>query len=130
MLRLNIVGHLGKDCNTNHVNGKNVINFSVAHSEKFKDSTGVQKEKTIWVDCAYWTDRTAIAPYLKKGQLVYAEGIPDLKNYTKNDGTPGSSLTMRILGVQLLGGSTKNESGEGSQQLAEMETSGSDDLPF
>lgn len=130
MLRLNIVGHLGKDCTNNQVNGKNVINFSVAHSEKFKDSSGVQKEKTIWVDCAYWTDRTAIAPYLKKGQLVYAEGIPDLKNYTKNDGTPGSSLTMRILGVQLLGGSNKSDNGEGSQQLVAMETSGSDDLPF
>lgn len=123
MLKLNIVGHLGKDCSQNLVNGKNVMNFTVAHSEKFKDAAGIQKEKTIWVDCSYWTDRTAIAPFLKKGQLIYAEGIPDLKNYTKNDGTPGSSLTLRVLGIQLLG------SGPKSDQEA-VETSGSDDLPF
>ena len=71
MLKLQTIGHLGKDCTTNVVNGKNVINFSVAHSEKYKDSAGVQKEKTLWVECAYWTERAAIAPYLKKGQQVY-----------------------------------------------------------
>ncbi len=132
MLKLNIVGHLGKDCTNNQVNGKNVINFSVAHSEKFKDNTGQPKEKTIWVDCAYWTDRTAIAPYLKKGQLIYAEGVPDLKNYTKNDGTPGSSMTLRVLGIQLLGSSVKSETANGdiTQTNEGIETSGSDDLPF
>ena len=97
MLKLQVIGHLGKDCITNAVNGKNVINFSIAHSEKFKDSAGIQKEKTIWVECAYWTDRIAIAPYLKKGQMVYADGIPDQRVYTKNDGSQGISLTLRVL---------------------------------
>jgi len=63
---MQVIGNLGKDCVTNLVNGKNVINFNVAHTEKFRDAKGEQKEKTVWVDCAYWTDRTAIAPYLKK----------------------------------------------------------------
>jgi hypothetical protein len=70
MIKLQVIGHLGKDCTTNVVSGKNVINFSVAHSEKFKDSMGNQKEKTTWVECACWAERTAIAPYLKKGQSV------------------------------------------------------------
>ncbi|MFM9815993.1 single-stranded DNA-binding protein, partial [Streptomyces scabiei] len=56
-----------------------------------------------WVDCAYWTDRTAIAPYLKKGTQVYVEGTPDVRTYTKQDGTNGAALTLRILSVQLLG---------------------------
>lgn len=104
MIKLQIIGNLGKDCVVNNVNGKNVINFNVAHTEKFKDAQGIQKDKTIWVDCAYWTDRTAIAPYLKKGTLVYAEGQPDIRSYTAKDGTPGSSLSLRISSVQLLGG--------------------------
>jgi single-strand DNA-binding protein len=106
MIKLQVIGNLGKDCVTNTVNGKNVINFNVAHTEKFKDSQGNQKDKTIWVECAYWTDRTGIAPYLKKGTQVYAEGTPEVRTYPKNDGTTGVSLTLRVLNVQLLGGRT------------------------
>ena len=103
MIKLMVIGNLGKDCIVNQVNGKNVINFSVAHTEKFKDSSGAQREKTTWVECAYWTDRTGIAPYLKKGTQIYAEGSPEVRTYQTQDGKSGASLTMRVLNVQLLG---------------------------
>src|SRR6201996_5143986 len=103
MIKLQVIGNLGKDCVTNTVNGKNVINFNVAHTEKFRDAQGNQKDKTIWVECAYWTDRTGVAPYLKKGTQVYAEGTPEVRTYPKNDGTTGVSLTLRVQSVQLLG---------------------------
>lgn len=112
MIKLQVIGNLGKDCITNTVNGKSVINFSVAHTEKFRDSSGQQKEKTTWVECAYWTDKTGIAPYLKKGTQVYAEGTPEVRNFTRNDGTAGASLTMRVFGVQLLGGGNRNDQTE------------------
>jgi single-strand DNA-binding protein len=64
------------------------------------------------VECAYWTDRTGIAPYLKKGTQVYAEGTPEVRTYPKNDGTTGISLTLRVQTVQLLG-SRGNEGGGG-----------------
>ena len=67
MIKLQVIGNLGKDAITNSVNGKSVINFNVAHTEKYRDASGQQKDRTIWVECAYWTDRTAVAPYLKKG---------------------------------------------------------------
>ena len=111
MIKLQVIGNLGKDCVVNTVNGKNVINFSVAHTERFKDAQGVQKDKTIWVECAYWTDRTAIAPYLKKGTQVYAEGTPEVRTYQTNDGKQGASLSLRIQNMQLLG-SKNNEGGE------------------
>ena len=132
MLKLQVIGHLGKDCTTNVVNGKNVINFSVAHSEKYKDSSGVQKDKTLWVECAYWTERTAIAPYLKKGQQVYCEGTPDIRTYMKNDGTNGTSLTLRVLSVQLLGGGSRTEGSETDSTAENLSTvsRGTDDLPF
>lgn len=129
MIKLQVIGHLGKDCTTNVVNGKNVINFSVAHSERYKDASGVQKEKTTWVDCAYWTDRTAIVPYLKKGQLVYVEGSPESRAYQKSDGSAGSSLSMRIASVQLLGGAK----GDGNNESANETVGGTEDadnLPF
>ena len=103
MIKLQVIGNLGKDCVMNNVNGKNVINFTVAHTERFKDAQGNQKDKTIWVDCAYWTERTGIAPYLKKGTQVYVEGQPDIRTYQTQDGKQGAVLSLRVLSVQLLG---------------------------
>lgn len=129
MLKLNMIGHLGKDCHTNVVNGKTVINFNVAHSERFKDNSGTQKEKTTWVDCAYWTEKAAIAPYLRKGQMVHVEGVPEVRNFTKNDGTPGSALSLRVFGIQLLGSSKTNETSSDGEELESVAVS-TDDLPF
>ena len=104
MIKLQIIGNLGKDCVVNTVNGKNVINFTVAHTEKYRDSQGNNQEKTTWVDCAYWTDKTAVAQYLTKGKQVYVEGQPEARSFQRNDGTPGASLSLRVREVQLLGG--------------------------
>src|SRR5688572_20755874 len=143
MIKLQIVGNLGKDCIVKEVNGKNVINFSVAHSERFKDAQGNQKERTTWVECAYWTDRTAIAPYLVKGTTVYAEGSPEADPYTNKDGQAAATLRMRVQNIQLLGGNRDNQgSNQGNVTNAGMSTapvvrtepvgssSGVDDLPF
>jgi len=142
MIKLQVIGNLGKDCITNTVNGKNVMNFSVAHTEKFKDNQGNQQDKVIWVDCAYWSDRTAVAPYLKKGTQVYVEGTPEVRTYPKNDGTTGVSLTMRVQSVQLLGGSKPSGPGDYNNPAQNNSFSGSntsnisaitepvDDLPF
>ena len=111
MIKLQVIGNLGKDALVNNVNGKNVINFTVAHTEKYKDAQGNQKDKTTWVDCAYWTDRTAVAPYLKKGTQVFVEGQPDVRSYTTQDGRNGASLVLRVASVQLLGGKS-NDGGQ------------------
>lgn len=111
MIKLQIVGNLGKDCIVNEVNGKKVINFSVAHTERFKDAQGNQQERTTWVECAYWTDRTAVADYLKKGKMVYAEGAPSADSYMNKEGQAAATLRMRVLTIQLLGGGEGNNSG-------------------
>ena len=143
MIKLQIVGNLGADCIQKEVNGKTVINFNVAHTEKFKDGQGNLKEKTIWVNCAYWTDRTAIAPYLKKGQMVYAEGSPEAEGYMNKDNQPAATLRMRVQNVQLLGGSKEGGhngqsnqpamseaySGNNSNRMADT-SEPADDLPF
>jgi single-strand DNA-binding protein len=110
MIRLQVIGNLGKDCTTNTVNGKTVMNFNVAHTERFRDASGQQKDRTTWVECAYWSDRTGIAPYLKKGTQVYAEGAPEVRTYTRNDGTAGASLTLRVFSIQLLGSGGRGDS--------------------
>jgi single-strand DNA-binding protein len=114
MIKLQIIGNLGKDCIFKEVNGKNVINFSVAHTERYKDSQGNQKERTTWVECAYWTERTAVSQYLTKGRTVYAEGSPEADAYSNKEGQPAATLRMRVQNVQLLG--TTNNEGNTSNQ--------------
>ena len=111
MIKLQIVGNLGADCIQKEVNGKNVINFNVAHTEKFKDAQGNLKERTTWVNCAYWTDRTALSQYLKKGKQVYVEGTPEAEAYTNKENQPAATLRMRVRDLQLLGGNTDGNSG-------------------
>jgi single-strand DNA-binding protein len=106
MIKMQLIGHLGQDAVVNNVNGKTVINFSVAHSEKFKNKEGVEVNKSVWVSAAYWTDRTAVAPYLKKGSQVYVEGSPEAKTYrNQNTNEVMPQLSLRVTSIQLIGGS-------------------------
>ena len=141
MIKMQVIGNLGKDCVVTTVNGKNVINFTVAHTEKYRDSQGNNQEKTTWVDCAYWTDRTAVAPYLQKGTQVFVEGQPEVRSFTRNDGTAGASLSLRVREVQLLGRKGDNMGGGAPSSEApsynRQETAApagiddvADDLPF
>ena len=141
MIKMQVIGNLGKDCVVNTVNGKNVINFTVAHTEKYKDSQGNQQEKTTWVDCAYWSDKTAVAQYLTKGKQVYVEGQPEARSFQRNDGTPGSSLSLRVRDIQLLGGRGDNAGGTYQPSAATSASASNipspsditepvDDLPF
>lgn len=138
MIKLQIIGNLGKDCVVNTVNGKNVINFTVAHTEKYRDSQGNNQEKTTWVDCAYWTDKTAISPYLTKGKQVFVEGTPEVRSFTRQDNTAGASLSLRVRDIQLLGGRGEGgstPSASSSAPAASVPSSADitepvDDLPF
>ena len=101
MLKIQTIARLGQDAISNNVNGKNVINFSVAHSEKFKNQQGVEVDKTTWISCAYWTERLNLLPrlvmqcnmYLILGQVNHLVEIKDrsflqkmqLKNFSRKE---------------------------------------------
>jgi len=144
MLKMQVIGNLGKDCVVNNVKGKNVINFTVAHAEKYKDSQGVNQERTTWIECAWWTDRTNVSPYLTKGKQIYAEGTPEVRSYMRNDGSPGAALSLRVKELQLLGGKSDapgntvvqvtppggGESSTPPSSASEETGEQADDLPF
>lgn len=132
MIKLTAIGHLGKDAILNNVNGKNVINFNVAHTEKYKDAQGNQKDKTIWIDCSYWTEKTGIAPYLKKGIQVYVEGQPEVRSYAAKDGTTGATLSLRVGIVQLLSSGSQSQQQDNAAPQAPIGSSIADvdSLPF
>lgn len=128
MLKIQLIGRLGQDSIVNDVNGKKVVNFSVAHTEKYKNNQGGEVNKTTWVSCAYWTDKLNIANYLKKGTSVYVEGKPEVKTYTdKNTGNILPQLSMRVSSIQLLASqNSNNEEKQNNVDLIEQ----TDDMPF
>jgi single-strand DNA-binding protein len=105
MIRISVIGRLGQDAIVNNVNGKTVINFSMAYSEKFKKQDGQEVDKTTWVSCAYWTEKINVASYLKKGTLIYMEGKPEAKTYLNNSTNETiAQLHTRVSSLQLLSG--------------------------
>lgn len=117
MIKLQLIGHLGQDATVNDVNGRKVINFSVAHSEKYKNKEGVEVNRTTWASCAYWTDRVNLALYLKKGTQVYIDGYPEAKTYrNSNTNEVMPQLAVRVASLQLLSSGSK-ENNQGSDFL-------------
>jgi single-strand DNA-binding protein len=138
MLKLFVIGNLGKDAIVNQVGNNSVINFSVAHTERYKDKNGQQQQKTTWVDAAWWTDKHAIVPYLTKGTQVFLEGVPEVKTFSKQDGTTGTSLVLRVGACTLIGGNNNNNSNaqvttaapQTNNDFSSQAPAAVDDLPF
>ncbi len=128
MLRIATIGHLGQDATVNEVNGRKVINFSVAYSEKYKNNEGVEVSKTTWLSCAYWTEKLNIANYLKKGTQIYVEGKPEAKVYqNQNNGQTLPQLHVRVSSIQLLG---SKQASPNEQQPQSGNFEQIDDIPF
>lgn len=119
MLKMQILGNLGKDAVMHQHGTDNCLNFSVCHTDKYKDSNGVLVEKPTWVECSWWIDgRSTIGQYLKKGQLVFVEGFPGSRPWETKDGKKASSLTMRVFSLQLCGGGQRDNNQQQPSQQA------------
>lgn len=134
MLKMTVIGNLGRDAEIREAGSARVISFAVAHSEKYRDrQTNMMVEKTVWVNCSYWRDpdKTGVAQYLTKGKKVYVEGTPSSRAYTDRDGNMRASLDLRVLNLELLssageggpnpnygqgGGQPEGQSGNGGEQ--------------
>jgi single-strand DNA-binding protein len=125
MIKLQLIGHLGKDAMQREVNGKSVLGFTVAHTERFRNQQGVQQERTVWVDCSLW-ERDNVAPYLTVGTQVFVEGMPAVQTYTNQAGETVPALKLNVQHLQLLGGGRRDE----ERQKATAVPGDTDDLPF
>lgn len=93
-------GNLGNDCDTRHTpNGDAVVNFSVAVRSGFGD-----RQTTNWARCSMFGRRgEAVAPYLRKGQLVAISGELTAREWQTQDGQTRTSLDVRVSELTLLG---------------------------
>ena len=85
-----LVGNLGKDPETRSFqNGGEVVSFSVATSESWKDrNSGERKEKTEWHNVSIFSEGLArvAKSYLRKGSKVYLEGQLETRKWQDQSG--------------------------------------------
>ena len=53
MLKAELIGNLGADCEVKEANGSKFVTMRIAHSEKFKQANGQEVETTTWVDVTW-----------------------------------------------------------------------------
>jgi single-strand DNA-binding protein len=109
--KVTLLGRLGRDPEIrNFQNGGKVVNFSVATSERWKDSDGNQKERTEWHNVAIFNDKLGeiAEKYLRKGAQVYLEGQLQTRKWQDQSGQ--DRLTTEVVlrqyrgELQLIGG--------------------------
>lgn len=76
MNRVTLLGNLTADPELKYTpGGKEVVEFSIAVTERWKTESGEQKESTFFGRCVCWGARgKAFAEYHKKGQKALIEG--------------------------------------------------------
>ncbi|MGE6352967.1 single-stranded DNA-binding protein [Flavobacterium sp. NPDC079362] len=136
---MNITGRLTKDAKVNTLSdSRQVVNFSVAINESYKNRKGDKVEQTTFFDCAYWVS-PRVAEWLTKGTVVELTGMVSARAWKGNDGEPRAGLNFNTSNIKLHGGGKKSEGAQAMKtgQTAEQGENKKatlkepeDDMPF
>ncbi len=129
-----IIGNLGKDPEIRETaSGQSIATFSLATSEKFKNKSGEQEERTEWHKVVLWGKLADIAgQYLTKGKSVYIEGRIQTRKWKDKEGHDRYSTEIVGDKMQMLGGGgDKGKDGDSFTGYVD-DTDGFDpgDIPF
>ncbi len=125
---MNIIGRVTKDAEVRTLsNSKQVVNFSVATNDSYRNKTGERVQQTTYFDCAYWIN-PKVARNLTKGTLVELTGRVSARAWTGNDGEARAGLNFNTAQIKLHGSSKKHEALQAPTPSSNDEEK--DDLPF
>ena len=114
-----LVGNVGRDPEMRYTpTGTAVTSLSVAVNDDYTNNNGEKIKRTIWFRVSAWGKQAEnCSRYLKKGSKVLVEGrltvdaaTGNPRIFTRQDGTPGTSLEVSAQTVRFL--STRGESAE------------------
>ncbi|MEL1240405.1 single-stranded DNA-binding protein [Flavobacterium flavipallidum] len=130
---MNIVGRLTRDAEVRTTSqDKQVVNFSIATNDSYRNKQGERIEQTTYFDCSYWISPN-VSKILTKGTLVELTGRVSTRPWTANDGELRASLNFHTSAIKLHGGSKKTENAQTSNNAKKSNTKNQetgDDLPF
>lgn len=135
---MTIFGRLTKDAQVRTTaTNKQVVSFSVALNDSYKNKQGERVEQTTFFDCAYWLT-PKVADFLIKGTIVELTGRVSARAWQGSDGEPKAGLNFVASQIKLHGGGKKATTNT-VQDSAKTNTTagavthyneGDDDLPF
>ncbi|MGJ1367358.1 single-stranded DNA-binding protein [Sphingobacterium spiritivorum] len=130
---MNITGRLTRNAEVRTLsNEKQVVNFSVAVNDSYKNKQGERVEQTTYFDRAYWITAN-VARLLTKGTLVELTGRVSTRAWVNKEGEARAGLNFHTSQIKLHGGGNRAET---VQATAQSESNGftaqgtEDDLPF
>lgn len=130
---MNITGRLTRDAEIRTTSQqKQVVNFSVATNDNYRNKQGERIQQTTYFDCSYWITPN-VAKLLTKGTLVELSGSLSKRAWTGNNGEPRAGLNFHTSQIKLHGGSRRTETVQATAQTESNKTTEQgteDDLLF
>lgn len=130
---MNITGRLTRDAEVRTTSQqKQVVNFSVAINDSYRNKQGERIEQTTYFDCSYWITPN-VAKLLTKGTLVELSGRVSTRAWTGNDGEPRAGLNFHTSQIKLHGGSRRTDTVQATAKPESNRVTAQpkeDDLPF
>lgn len=99
---MTIAGRLTADAAVNTTKDeRQVVNFTVAVNDRYKNREGEVVKVTAYYNCSYWIS-PKMAQYLKKATLVEIDGRVNVNPYVGKDGTAKASMTCHVNNIKIL----------------------------
>ncbi|PIF45362.1 single-strand DNA-binding protein [Chryseobacterium sp. 52] len=131
---MNIIGRLtGNAVAATLKDERQVVNFSIAVNDSYKNKAGVWVKLTEYIDCSFWQS-PKVVPVLTQGTLVELTGWASARAWAGQDGEPKARINFHTSQFKILKrGSKKEELDTATVHDNHSAQGGSpenDDLPF
>jgi single-strand DNA-binding protein len=103
-------GNLGKDAEKKTTQNGDVVNFSIAVNEEWKDKDGTEHKNTDWFQIQVWGPLVKVAEHLKAGTPVIVEGKIKPETYTA-DGVEHKTFSIKADYIRRINYSKSEEDG-------------------
>lgn len=133
--KVQLIGYVGKDPEIRKCqDGSDLMTFSVATTESYKDKSGEYKIVTDWHNIKLFR----VSDYLKnnicKGRLVYIEGKIKTETFTSKMNEKRSITNIHALDIKLLGATTSAHTNANNLLTSKAPNNSSsfinDEIPF
>ncbi|MEA3467136.1 MAG: single-stranded DNA-binding protein [Thermodesulfobacteriota bacterium] len=125
-----IIGNLGNDPELRYTQNQTpVATFSVASTERWKDSDGNKQEHTEWHRIVVWKGLAEVCnEHLSKGSKVFIEGKLRTRKWEDQDGNIRYSTEIIARDLEMLGGRQEETASRPNEENVEPPMP--DDVPF
>ena len=106
---MNIIGRLTRNAEVRNLsNEKQVVKFSIATNDNYRNKQGERVEQTTYFECAYWIS-LKVADFLTKGTLVELSGRAYTSAWIGKDGEPHVGLNFHTSQIKVHSSNKRTE---------------------